>query len=175
MTDVDRHREEYIKLLNALQQENLNATNLLNNFYDKALLYLASGSFVLSINFLKDVIGDKGVVLDWLLIISWFLFTVSILSSLNVYRISQSFFIKRTDTVNDEKRRLQRGFSYESTDQFKQKIEKVSSTWATWVRFFRRTTTVCFFLAFFLLSMFSIINVGRNYMEQLLNTFTSVL
>ena len=150
----------YKNKLNEMQQENLRNSAADHGYYDKALLYLASGSFVLSINYLKDVIGGESIFLPSLLIISWSLFTVSILTNLGSYRVSQYFTESRRQTVNDEmKRAVDTDVNDEMKACFFSKVNKQADKRTTHVKIYNEVATVAFGLAVLAMSIFASINV----------------
>lgn len=154
------NREGYYNKLEEIQRENLENSKEDHGFYDKSLLYLASGSFVLSVNFLKDVVGGECTLLPWLLITSWSLFTVSILTNLGSYRASQYFNQRRIEAVNEEKESVSDSpYTDEMPDRFYKKINKLADKRTSHVKTFNEIASATFGLAIFAMSVFAIVNV----------------
>ena len=152
--------ESYHEQLVNLQKDQLKTAETLHSFYDKALLYLASGAIVFSVSFLKDVIGDDDIQMRWLLIASWSLFPVSILSILGSYLVSQSYFTKRIRTVGDEKMRIgKEPITDDMPDRLADMINKLSAGLSFYVRIFNTLATTSFGVGILSMSVFSIVNV----------------
>ena len=119
--------KHYFGRLEEIQKDNLNQAENLHNFYDKSLLYIASGTVVFSISFLKDVVGNEDVCLQWVLVTSWILLTLTILSTLGSYLVSQLFCTRRIKTVNDEKIRLDESkITNDMADRFAGKMNELA-------------------------------------------------
>ena len=154
------NREGYYNKLEEIQRENLENSKEDQSFYDKSLLYLASGSFVLSINFLKDIVGGECTLLPWLLSTSWSLFTVSILTNLGSYRASQYFNQRRIEVVNEEKRSVAESTNTEDMpDQFYKKLNRLADKRTSHVKTYNEVTSATFGLAILAMAVFAIVNV----------------
>ena len=71
---LSRYRQSLVTMEQAMQSE-----------YDKAVIALSGGALAVSLTFLKDIIGTKGLQLPRLLWTSWGLFGTSILCVLLSY------------------------------------------------------------------------------------------
>ena len=57
--------------------------------YDKSILTLSSGSLLLSLTFIKDIVPIKQASILWSLHLSWILFTITIILVFVSFRLSQ--------------------------------------------------------------------------------------
>lgn len=71
--------------------------------FDDQILYIASGTLVLSLNFLKDVVPLKATQFKWMLIASWGTLILTIIFSLVLHLISYHRFQKQIDRLENNK------------------------------------------------------------------------
>lgn len=74
----------------------------LNESYDKLIITLSGGALALSITFLKDVVGSKGIDHPQFLLISWALFVCSLSSILCSILFGLSAYKKALKQVDNE-------------------------------------------------------------------------
>lgn len=68
--------------LNKQKTKYVNTTSKTWLFIDKTVLYLSAGGIFISVTFLKNIIGEGSVVCLWLIMISWILLAITVLSIL---------------------------------------------------------------------------------------------
>ena len=91
--DYDLYIEERKILVDSLRES--------SRTFDKAILTLASGSFGITIAFLKDIVPNPFENTKWLLYFSWSFFAFSILVILVSFLTSQKACLKQIDNTYD--------------------------------------------------------------------------
>ena len=110
--DIDKKYDLFIEerkiLVKSLQES--------SRTFDKAILTLASGSFVLSFAFIKDLVPRPITGTIWLLHYSWFFFALSILLILISFLTSQKACLKQIEnsfaSIIEEKKEIKNTWSY---------------------------------------------------------------
>lgn len=114
--------------------------------FDKAILTLSSGAFGISIAFLDKITKNLHRTTLWLLISSWALFAVSILSTLLSFHTSQRDFSRQL-------RRIEQAY----LSKYELKQQKRDRTGMT--QCLNVLSLVAFFVAIAFLSLFVILNL----------------
>jgi hypothetical protein len=81
---LNKKMRDWINHLEEMRQVNLKQ-------FDKQIVYLSGGGLVLSIGFVKDIIGfDTIPDLKYLLIVSWISFTLSLMANLFAFKTASA-------------------------------------------------------------------------------------
>jgi hypothetical protein len=113
--------------------------------YDKAILYLASGGMIFSLNFLSKT--SHHIQHKWLLITSWGLFVASVLFVLLSFLFGQCAIRKKLDYAEQ--------YLLKGKDEFRDKIVLSEIM----VSAFNLISGICYFLAIFSSMIYASINL----------------
>lgn len=80
----NKKMRDWINHLDEMRQDNVRQ-------FDKQIVYLSGGGLVLSIGFVKDIIGADSIPdLKYLLIVSWISFTLSLIANLFAFKTASA-------------------------------------------------------------------------------------
>lgn len=152
---------KYPKMLLKLKDKLDDEAKELWGFYDKAILYLAAGGIVLSIAFVKDIIGVDSIKLRSLLIASWVSLTFSVMFILSAYLASQRTNLKLRDVINEELVNARDSADHDVLiASFVDRYNKTVNN-GLWTRRFNNLAAITFFVGLTSIVAFSIVNIWK--------------
>jgi len=138
----------YLEERKSLVQAELEESRL----FDRAILTLAGGAFGLSLAFIRQIVPTIGAGTQFLLICSWALFSLSILSTLISFLTSQSACARQRDI-------LEADYFSNNNKMDKRTLEKNKP--AAWTKRLNIISIATFILGVTFLAIFSMINLTK--------------
>jgi hypothetical protein len=143
--DAESGKTGFADRLSAYRQSLIAAEQAMQGEYDKGVLTLSGGAIGISLVFLKDVVGAKGLVHGGFLLAAWVVWGLSVAFVLSSYFTSTKA-LRRAVTETDD------GVIYQTLAQ---------SGWAAATKVLNALGGICFFIGILLLVTFVSFNLPK--------------
>lgn len=154
------HSDELRELLNDGMNQQRKIAAELYKFLDKALVYLSAGGIVLSVTFVKDIIGGECIKNVILLEATWGLWTATVFCVLFSYRLAQSENYRALSSIHNSQSELTSGTTDPVTisNRLNKKMKELHSKWGKWISIFNWAGFVSYFLGIVSMTWFACTN-----------------
>lgn len=157
--------------LNKQKTKYINTTSKTWLFLDKTLLYLSAGGFFISVTFLKNIIGEGPVVCLWLIVSSWILLAITVLSILLGYlyyaNIGERAILTCTEQIKDFTEIFEAyKEDYVDASDVQQTVDRISESAKpeqTRIMMLNHVIFISFYLGVVSMLIFAILNANNRF------------
>ena len=131
------------------------------SFLDQALIYLSAGGIVLSVTFVKDIVGGGECINNVILLkVTWGLWAATVLSVLLSYRLAQTENHKAIRNVRDLSVDHASGTTDPQSivDRLNQELTGLNSKWGKWISWFNWMGFTTYILGILSMILFACMN-----------------